>query len=146
MSNDSRSVLLNNNVVEQKLPTQLDPQDSVLFLESLKAQSVPELVRTARLWEDQLLERYRIPFFLVRVGDVRASLNSAVTALILYKEVGVFPAWWSKATLMFDPQAQAHMEPDHVFDEFVASLEAQCASDEEKHRGFHFLSSASLIC
>ena len=92
MSNDSRSVLLNNNAVEQKLPTQLDPQDSVLFLESLKAQSVPELVRTARLWEDQLLERYRIPFFLVRVGDVRASLNSAVTALILYKEVGVFPA------------------------------------------------------
>ena len=51
-----------------------------------------------------------------------------------------------KATLMFDPQAQAHMEPDHVFDEFVASLEAQCASDEGKHRGFHFLSSASLIC
>ena len=31
------------------------------------------------------------------------------------------------------------MEPDYVFNEFVASLEAQCASDEEKHREFHFL-------
>lgn len=77
-----------NDAVEQKLPTQLNPQDRDLFLESLKAQSVPELVRTARLWEDWLLERHRIPFFLARVGDVRASLKSTATALILYKEVG----------------------------------------------------------
>lgn len=65
----------------------MDLQDSARFLESLKAQTVPDLVKTARFWEGVLLQHYRIPFFLVRVGDVRASLNSTATALILYKEV-----------------------------------------------------------
>lgn len=66
----------------------MDPQHLALFLESLKAnQSVPELAVTARLWECKLLKLYRIPFFLVRVGDIRAALKSPATALILYKEV-----------------------------------------------------------
>ena len=67
----------------------MDPNDSELFLQSLKAQTAPELVKTARLWEGELLQRYRVPFFLVRVGDIRAALNSTATALILYKEVRV---------------------------------------------------------
>jgi len=65
----------------------MDAHDSDIFLQSLKAQTVPELAKTARLWEGELLQRYRGPFFLVRVGDIRASLNSPATALILYKEV-----------------------------------------------------------
>lgn len=65
----------------------MDVHDSDRFLESLKARSAPELVKTARLWEDELLQRYRVPFFLVRVGDIRAALNSSASALILYKEV-----------------------------------------------------------
>lgn len=65
----------------------MDPQDLSLFLDSLKAQGIPDLVKTARFWEGTLLQVYRIPFFLVRVGDIRASLNSTATALILYKEV-----------------------------------------------------------
>lgn len=65
----------------------MEAQDSDRFLESLKAQTVPELVKTARFWEGELLQRYRIPFFLVRVGDIRAALNSSATALMLYKEV-----------------------------------------------------------
>ena len=56
-------------------------------MDSLNASTVPELAATARLWEQTLLPRYRVPFFLVRVGDVRAALNSTATALILYKEV-----------------------------------------------------------
>jgi hypothetical protein len=72
----------------------MDPQHSALFLESLKAQTVPELVVTARLWECKLLQLYRVPFFLVRVGDIRAALKSPATALILYKEVHFpIPAW-----------------------------------------------------
>jgi hypothetical protein len=65
----------------------MDTKDSDLFLQSLNARTVPELVKTARLWEGELLQRYRVPFFLVRVGDIRAALNSTATALILYKEV-----------------------------------------------------------
>ncbi|KIM82737.1 hypothetical protein PILCRDRAFT_455046 [Piloderma croceum F 1598] len=66
---------------------QMDAKDYELFLQSLKAQTAPELVKTARLWEGELLQRYPVPFFLVRVGDIRAALNSTATALILYKEV-----------------------------------------------------------
>lgn len=95
---------------------QMDDSDSEMFLQSLKAETVPELVKTARLWEGELLQRYRVPFFLVRVGDIRAYLNSAATALILYKE------------------AQDQIESDQVFDKFVEDLEQQCLFDEEKHR------------
>jgi len=94
----------------------MDTHDSDIFLQSLKAQTVPDLVKTARLWEGELLRRYRIPFFLVRVGDIRVSLNSAATALILYKE------------------AQVQIESDPVFDKFVEELEKQCLADEERHR------------
>jgi hypothetical protein len=94
----------------------MDPQDSALFLESLKARTVPELVVTARLWECKLLQLYRVPFFLVRVGDIRAALKSPATALILYKE------------------AQEQIESDPVFDKFVANLEQRCLADEKKHR------------
>jgi len=94
----------------------MDPKDCALFLESLKAQTIPELVTTARVWECKLLQLYRIPFFLVRVGDIRAALNSPATALILYKE------------------AQAQIEPDSVFNQFVVNLEQRCLADEEKHR------------
>lgn len=67
----------------------MEAQDRAQFLESLKADTIPELAATVRLWEQTLLPRYRIPFFLVRVADVRAALNSTATALILYKEVRV---------------------------------------------------------
>lgn len=70
----------------QALP-KIDSTDCVRFRESLNARTVPELVATAKLWEQSLLKRYRIPFFLVRVADVRAALNSTATAWILYKEV-----------------------------------------------------------
>jgi hypothetical protein len=65
----------------------MDSKDSDLFLQSLKAQTIPELAKTAQFWEGELLQRYRVPFFLVRVGDIRAALNSSATALMLYKEV-----------------------------------------------------------
>jgi hypothetical protein len=65
----------------------MDSKDSDLFLQSLKAQTIPELAKTAQIWEGELLQRYRVPFFLVRVGDIRAALNSSATALMLYKEV-----------------------------------------------------------
>ncbi|KZP21287.1 hypothetical protein FIBSPDRAFT_508603 [Athelia psychrophila] len=95
---------------------EMEAQDRAQFLESLKADTIPELAATVRLWEQTLLPRYRIPFFLVRVADVRAALNSTATALILYKE------------------AQAQLDRDPVFDDFVDHLSSQCHADEENHR------------
>lgn len=62
-------------------------EDTEHFLASLQARAAEELVATARLWEDRLLVHYYTPFFLVRVADIRAALNSRATALSLYKEV-----------------------------------------------------------
>jgi len=75
-----------------------------------------ELVATARLWEDTLLTEYPTPFFLVRVADIRAALNSNTTALSLYKE------------------AQKFMEVDPEFNQFVTNFEQKCVAEQENHR------------
>jgi hypothetical protein len=123
----------------------MDPRDTEVFLQSLNARTVPELAKTARLWEGELVQRYRVPFFLVRVGDIRASLNSTATALILYKEV----RFRSTQSLLLRQhpnwtKARGQIEPDPAFDKFVAELEQQCLADEEKHR--QFVDHCLVIC
>lgn len=41
---------------------------------------------SGRLWED-LLNKHRLPYLLIRVADMRMSLDSKVTAVGLYDEV-----------------------------------------------------------
>ncbi|KAI0047890.1 hypothetical protein FA95DRAFT_1558668 [Auriscalpium vulgare] len=55
------------------------------FQRSLGASSLAEIAAAARLWEE-LLDRNRDSFLLLRVADVRNVLNSKFTALRLYRE------------------------------------------------------------
>jgi len=97
-------------------PPLMEPLHLERFLHSLEAKSTLELVATARLWEDTLLTVYPTPFFLVRVADVRAALNSNATALDLYKE------------------AQKVIEIDSEFNQFVTDFERKCVAEQENHR------------
>ena len=47
---------------------------------------------SARLWEE-ILEQRRVPYLLLRVADMRGTLNSDFTALSLYEEVSKMNSW-----------------------------------------------------
>jgi len=53
------------------------------------------LRRLALAWEDYYLPKFPVPFFQVRVADVRATGGSLSTALELYDEVRVYVAMWN---------------------------------------------------
>jgi hypothetical protein len=68
----------------QALPEEFSAKDGESFTFSLRG----DPIEAARLWEDELLPRYpQLPFLLVRVADVRATLNSAATAFSAYQKV-----------------------------------------------------------
>ena len=47
---------------------------------------------SARQWED-ILEEHRVPYLLLRVADMRMTLGSKVTTLLLYEEVSNLNFW-----------------------------------------------------
>jgi hypothetical protein len=110
----------------------MDPKDTESFFQSYKAQTIPELVAAVRLWEDHFLVTYRGPFFLIRVADVLASLHSSTMALMLYKEVHSSSSVKEiKLSTEYDTKAQASMEADPVFNEFLEKFEERCRDDDE---------------
>jgi hypothetical protein len=60
----------------------------------LKASAPPDVERCVRQlalsWEDYFLPKFPVPFFQVRVADVRAAGGSLSTALQLYDEARMF--------------------------------------------------------
>ena len=57
---------------------------------STSVRDVQHYVRKVSLtWEDYFLPKYPVPFFEVRVADVRAAGGSLSTSLQLYDKVGL---------------------------------------------------------
>ncbi|KAF8194657.1 fido domain-containing protein [Pholiota molesta] len=85
--NTNRPQLLQPSVTELPLDV-LGPQLTLELRNSLSVDpsNVLACAASARLWES-LLKQHRLPYLLLRVADMRATLNSNVTALILYEEL-----------------------------------------------------------
>lgn len=94
----SRSTILQLHcplLVGQVLPEIVSREDAQALcdiMSRLQSASCPSnlersLREIALAWEDYYLPRYPVPFFQVRVADVRATGGSLSTALELYEEV-----------------------------------------------------------
>lgn len=88
----------------------MTPEDRILFQHTLNAITTTDLREAAILWEDYFLPKYPTPFFLVRVADIRARLNSPATALTLYEEAKTH----LDTSLVNDPAFGKFLESFHL--------------------------------
>ncbi|KAF8194656.1 hypothetical protein BJ912DRAFT_901192 [Pholiota molesta] len=112
--NEDRPQLPDPSVRELPLDV-LGPELTLELRNSLTVNSSDGLAcaTSARLWES-LLEKYRLPYLLLRVADMRWTLGSKVTALALYAEL---------QRMLADPQ----------LDRWVSQIQSSILAEVELH-------------